>query len=401
MKKQGQGYSTKEMLRIINNAGMNLLVRKKKTTLESKIERQKEERDYLQDILTGLQMKLSELDPEFKEAQKRLNELQQNYHSLRAQWESLQSEIERLEDMQKKARELKDKTTELSMLLGEIYSLQTKQDIAKSEKESLLPKYQQLIQQKSASLNTLKSTKEQIIDLEKRQERLISEIAGFDIEGYIKGIKTKTEELEALFAGGAYDVSVKSEIDFINTVLIFMRAVDDIESVMGAASDEDLKLIKGLKQIKEDNTTKILKDKLDRVISGLYSKYSKEVESLNDTKQSQLKELSALKESVDRLQKLLSQKEQELKKETDFRDNSKAKIEELSRALNKKKQELEDAKVQIERLSVNIELSKAFAEVLEPINENLMKANKKLYSALDEYKGAYEKALAAIKSKAK
>lgn len=399
MRKQGQTYSTQEMLRLINNAGMNLLVRKKKTTIESKIQKQKEERDYLQDILTGLQIKLSELDPEFKEAQNRLNELQQNHNSLKIQWESLQSEIDRLEGVQKKAKELQDKAKELSVILGEIYYLQTNHDSAKSEKDSLLPQYQQLIQQKTSSLNTIQSTKEQIAGLEKRQEGLISEIAGFDIEGYIDGIKTKTQDLETLFAEGSYKASMRNEMDFISNVLIFMRAVEDIDSVISAASDEDVRLIKGLKNIKEDNTTKMLKDRLGRIVSELYLQYNREVESLTNTRQSQIKELTALNESVAHLQKLLSQKEHELKTETEFRDNSKTKIEELQVGLNKKKDELKDAKDEIERLNVNIEISKAFAEVLEPINESIMKANKKLYTTLDEYKGAYEKALSGIRAK--
>ncbi|MCX8070727.1 MAG: hypothetical protein N2738_09515 [Thermodesulfovibrionales bacterium] len=392
MKRQEQTYTTKEMLRLINNAGMNLLMRKRKTALESKIERQKEERDYLKDILSGLKIKLSDLDPEFKEAQKRLNELQQTHNSIKAQWESLQYEIDRLQEIQKKETELVVKIAELSRLLGERHKLELDRDGAKSQRDELLTYQQSLNQKKTDALQSLKTVKEDLYTRQRQEQSLIAEIANFDIEGYINKINAKVGELEETFKAGNYQSTLNTELDFITSLIISIRAIDDMHKVIEGASDDDLKLLKGMKQIKENGTTTKIKERLNNIFSELTRKYKEESESLLTTSQRQSKELSDLKASINELQQILNQKEQDIIKETDFRDNLKTNIERLTSELSNKKRELEDSKAELKRLSVNIEVSKAFAEALEPINEEIAKANKRLLDELIGFKEAYEKA---------
>lgn len=397
MKKQKETYSTQDMLRLISNAGMNLLVRKKKTALQSKIQRQKDECNYLQDILTGLQYKLSNLDPEFKEAQSRLIELQRTHSELKAKQDSLQAEIARLEEVAKKAEALQGKTTELSKLLGDIYTLKTTYDNTKIDRDHLAKQYEIANQQKTMALNALQAIKSELSDLEARQQTLISEIAGFDIEGYIKGIETKVGQLESAFSSGAYKASVSTEMDFISTVLMLVKSIEDITGVIDGASDEDIALIRGLRHLKDSEITKTLRQRLMHMLNEIHAQYSKELSELTHKRQSQEHEINTLNASVAELTKTLTQKKEELKTETDFRDNAKAKILELETELNKKKSELKDAQSELQRLNVNIELSKAFAEALAPINETLMKSNRKLYDLLSEYKEAYERALMRLK----
>jgi|GEM_PF-6793592 len=391
MKKPQQTYSTVEMLKLINNAGMNLMLRKKKIALESKIERQKEERDYLKEILSGLKSKLSELDPEFKEAQSRLNELEKTHNTLKSQWEDLQREIDKKLEIQKKLESFNVKKTELSNLSRNLSYLESTCNDLKVQRDRLSGEHSLLFQSKNDSLRALQTLKEELFANEKHQQSLINQISGFDIEGYIGNLMDKVAELEDNFKQNRYKQSIKDELNNISSILFYERKADEIAKILDNVSKTELDLLNGFKKIKDAGSISQIIQRLNILMDNLVSEYKQETTNLLTEKEAQQKELNSLKEQIGLLEKSIQEKQQQIKVERDFKENSLTQIKGLETEIQNRQKELEDLKVEAQRLAVNIEINKSFAELLEQLNDSLMKSNKRLLSSLQEYKEAYER----------
>src|SRR5208283_379385 len=174
MKEEQMTYSTGDMLKLINTAATNLLLKEKKVSLEARIRKQREELEYTRELLGRARKKVAELAPEIMEAEERALESRERFALLKAQLDTLQNERARLREVEKKAPLLKQMSTEIQALSQNINILQDRYDSLRSVCNGKMARKEEIEPKRRAMMSDLQAKKEKLAYLINENEQITS-----------------------------------------------------------------------------------------------------------------------------------------------------------------------------------------------------------------------------------
>jgi chromosome segregation ATPase len=397
MKEEQATYSTGDMLKLINTAATNLVMKKQKVSLEAQVRRQREECDYTRELLGRAQKKIAELDPELREAEERAREAREASAALEAEREALKKERDRLRELQRKAALLERKTAEAAALRGSVAALKEKFDRARSVLDGKLALKGELGHKRRASESAAQELKDRLASLRTGQEKLIGRLAAFDLTGYLELLRGESGALADRVRDKGDLSAPDGGLSLVVACLQSARKVDDLYRIVEEASPEQRSAIAGFEAIKSGGLLAGLREEMRGLVAELAAWTRREVAGLKERQGLLAAEVASGEDTAGRLKADLASGEEALRSEQAFRDSSRAQLEQLASGLSAQTAELERVRKTAERVQMTIETDRAFVEALKPTNDALLAVNKKLRTLFDEYRRAFEPVARACK----
>ncbi|MBF0328598.1 MAG: hypothetical protein HQL10_05535 [Nitrospirae bacterium] len=397
MKQEQTSYSTSDMLKLINTAAGNLVLRKSKVSLEAQIRRQQAECDYTRELLTRARKMVSGLDPEIVAAEKRARESKERLMLLKSEREALAKELEGLRAVARKVEMLKQITGKAATLRESVEALQKSHDHALSlQKEKRVLK-EEISRESNKAVAAVQELKGKIGAVRASQDRIIARLSGFDISSYIAKIQKDVDDMAARLQSKSDAMSVEEEINLLVACLQQARKTDDISRIFEETSAEEMKMFADFAKIKESGVLSSIKAEIKRMIASFDSSVRKELSSLEERKHLLDSKLEITEERLSGLKAGMAQTEQEIKSEQEFRARSQATINKLEEDSKTQAAELDRLKKEEERVHLEMEFNKVFITSVGPSIEYLKNMNKKLSSVFEGCKAASNKLAGAVK----
>lgn len=396
MKEEQVTYTTDDMLKLINTAATNLILKKKKAALEGKIRKQMEEREYTQELIARAKKMISELDPELRKAEDRAGEARELFSLLKVEHSALEIELERLRDITRKAALLKERTAEAATLREKVAALQEQSDLIRPAYTSKRTRKEELENNKQSSVAVMRELSEKLASLTALREQLIARISDFDLAGYLETLR---RDISAL-GRKTYSGSLEEELLLLNNCLRCFRKVKDLSMRLEEVSPEVRGMFAGADKLKESGLLSVMSEEIKKHAAGFAAYARGELSGLEERKLDITAEIQSTAEKLEHMQADINRSEKAIINEQEFSAHSQERLKELEYERAAEAEELERIKKEAERVHLTIEVNRAFAESLGPSNEYMRNSNRRLEVLLEEYKRAFEKVARVIREEA-
>lgn len=396
MKEEQVTYTTDDMLKLINTAATNLILKKKKAALEGKIRKQMEEREYTQELIARAKKMISELDPELRKAEDRAGEARELFSLLKVEHSALEIELERLRDITRKAALLKERTAEAATLREKVAALQEQSDLIRPAYTSKKTRKEELENNKQSSVAVMRELSEKLASLTALREQLIARISDFDLAGYLETLR---RDISAL-GRKTYSGSLEEELLLLNNCLRCFRKVKDLSMRLEEVSPEVRGMFAGADKLKESGLLSVMSEEIKKHAAGFAAYARGELSGLEERKLDITAEIQSTAEKLEHMQADINRSEKAIINEQEFSAHSQERLKELEYERAAEAAELERIKKEAERVHLTIEVNRAFAESLGPSNEYMRNSNRRMEVLLEEYKRAFEKVARVIREEA-
>lgn len=396
MKEEQVTYTTDDMLKLINTAATNLILKKKKAALEGKIRKQMEEREYTQELIARAKKMISELDPELRKAEDRAREARELFSLLKVEHSALEIELERLRDITRKAALLKERTAEAATLREKVAALQEQSDLIRPAYTSKRTRKEELENNKQSSMAVMRALSEKLASLTALREQLIARISDFDLAGYLETLR---RDISAL-GRKTYSGSLEEELLLLNNCLRCFRKVKDLSMRLEEVSPEVRGMFAGADKLKESGLLSVMSEEIKKHAAGFAAYARGELSGLEERKLDITAEIQSTAEKLEHMQADINRSEKAIINEQEFSAHSQERLKELEYERAAEAAELERIKKEAERVHLTIEVNRAFAESLGPSNEYMRNSNRRMEVLLEEYKRAFEKVARVIREEA-
>ena len=396
MKEEQVTYTTDDMLKLINTAATNLILKKKKAALEGKIRKQMEEREYTQELIARAKKMISELDPELRKAEDRVRKARELFSLLKVEHSALEIELERLRDITRKAALLKERTAEAATLREKVAALQEQSDLIRPAYTSKRTRKEELENNKQSSMAVMRALSEKLASLTALREQLIARISDFDLAGYLETLR---RDISAL-GRKTYSGSLEEELLLLNNCLRCFRKVKDLSMRLEEVSPEVRGMFAGADKLKESGLLSVMSEEIKKHAAGFAAYARGELSGLEERKLDITAEIQSTAEKLEHMQADINRSEKAIINEQEFSAHSQERLKELEYERAAETAELERIKKEAERVHLTIEVNRAFAESLGPSNEYMRNSNRRMEVLLEEYKRAFEKVARVIREEA-
>ena len=396
MKEEQVTYTTDDMLKLINTAATNLILKKKKAALEGKIRKQMEEREYTLELIARAKKMISELDPELRKAEDRAREARELFSLLKVEHSALEIELERLRDITRKAALLKERTAEAATLREKVAALQEQSDLIRPAYTSKRTRKEELENNKQSSMAVMRALSEKLASLTALREQLIARISDFDLAGYLETLR---RDISAL-GRKTYSGSLEEELLLLNNCLRCFGKVKDLSMRLEEVSPEVRGMFSGADKLKESGLLSVMSEEIKKHAAGFAAYARGELSGLEERKLDITAEIQSTAEKLEHMQADINRSEKAIINEQEFSAHSQERLKELEYERAAEAAELERIKKEAERVHLTIEVNRAFAESLGPSNEYMRNSNRRMEVLLEEYKRAFEKVARVIREEA-
>jgi chromosome segregation ATPase len=400
MKEEQVTYSTGDMLKLINTAATNLLLKKNKVSLEAKILRQQEERNYTMELLSRARKKVEELDPELRKAEESVRVSRELFALLKAQRDALKDEADRLREIERKTALFKQVTAEAITLRERVDSLQAHNDRVRSAYIGEKAHRDDLENKKSRAVSAMHELREKLSSLTADREQLIARFSRFDLSGHLKTLREETSALGDLLSGKVDSMSLKEKLISLIDCLRCFREVDDLYSLAEEAGTEESKALSGIDTIKETSLLSGIREEMKKHIAAFAAFMQQEQYRLEERKRAIEGEIDFVGEELEGMKTGLPLLEEAIRSEQGFRDKSHVLMKELEDERVAKTAELKRIQSEAERFEAIRVINNIFTVSLNSSNEYIRNINKRLGALLEEYKRAFGETTRVIREEA-
>lgn len=396
MKEEQVTYSKDDMLKLINTAGTNLVMKKRKVSIEGHIRKLTEERDYTLELVTRYRKRAGELDPELRKAEESARESRELFTLLKAQRDAQKNELDRLREIAKKESLLQQKTSAVKTLREAVSAIQEQH--ARLQQAYALKQKQkgELEGNKNSVISALKGLKEKLDSLPTVREQIIKRIAGFDFAGYLETIRTEASALDSRFSG-PLQLSLEDELAFLPGILQCSLKVENLYRLVSEANPDqqegltpEVGVLKGFNKARDTELLANIRKGLNKHLADLAAHARKELYGLEERKRVSETKIQTTEEELKRLKSDLQNAVETLNSEREFRERSKEQLKGLENQLAAQKIELEQMKKKAEMVQLTIDFNKLFAQSLGPSKEYLNTINRRQNASLEEYKRSFD-----------
>ncbi|MBF0487622.1 MAG: hypothetical protein HQK98_05615 [Nitrospirae bacterium] len=366
-------YTKQDMVRLINEVGTNLVLKKDKISLETDIQRKQQEIEYKREYFERVQKKLAELQSVLCNMEDRSREIKNQIEQFKAEKDAAIRELDQILDLEKKAAVLQQRNSDIDTLTERVRALELKINRLTPEYEEKLREKGRLdreLAQKEDSYRSLNAEYESLIN---RREHLFTKIPSRD------RLAERQDEAER---------SIVENTAMISQAKGQLKALEgELPSLRTSAAT--------LRQKKETLTA--LRDTLQDRIAGMSSADSKEdlvveIENLTAKRDKLTSAVDDAEKTAAALAASVTAAENSIKDEQEFN----ARYAKLNTDIEAGKAELSDIENQLQGLMMDEEADEKLIEVLGPINEYAGSINGILAKLSQEYKTAVEKLVLAI-----
>ncbi len=377
--------TTDELLRLINVAAKNLVLKDRKVSLGARIKRQQEENAYLRDLVTAASKKVAALAPELIEAEKNAHEAKQRYENLRIEQEELFSRLQSLRELQRRAEEIKTKAAEAERLRESLNLISRRYDGLRAQYDEASALKAEILGRLSAIQSDIDAQKAQLSKLNTEQEALLREVSGSKIMQYIHAL---SKDIEASLSATTAYLSSSEELTFPTELPPLIQAYGRLE---GLADLIGTMVAEGIAPPDFDQqgamaTISRYKTKVTTLFADLLNHERSRLESLTSKKAEIEGEAESLRATIEKMRIDLSRVEAEINSEQSFRDQSQTMIKDLTEQIRASKAELDRLRREADEVSANIEFAEVFVEFLTPMVSQLRKVNSELNILMDDYR---------------
>jgi len=382
---KGSKKTTDEMLKIINVAAKNLVIKDRKVSLGARIKRQQEENAYLRDLVAAASKKVAALAPELIEAEKKAHEARTRYEALRTEQEELRQRLQSLKELQRRAEEIKTKAVEAETLRESLHLISRRYEGLRAQYEERSAFKDELHQRLLSIQSDMDDQKRQLLQLNAEQEGLLRQVSGSRISEYIQSL---SREIEASLSALSGYLSSPEESAFPTMLPSIIHGYDRLEGLRGLI---ETMIVEGITPSDFDpqgamTTIAGYKTKVTALFTDLLGIEKGRIEGLKKRKAEIDSEAESLSAHIGQMKAELSGLEAELQSEQSFRDQSQTRIKGLMEQIGVSKSELERLKREANEVSANIEFAEVFVEVLTPMVSHLRKVNGELNMLMDDYR---------------
>jgi chromosome segregation ATPase len=389
MNKEQVSYSTSDMLKLINTAGKNLLLKNKKVTLEAQIRRQRQERDYKMDVLTAARKKFQDLAPELPKAEELTREARKTSASLQTEHEALKNELDKLLDLQRRQPMLQPMTVEIETLKEGIASMQKMHEAQSRSLIDIRKKAQNIEQIRNRKKSDLQASKEKLEAMNARHEQLNASLSDVSIATNLEGLLAEEEssgkELMAWLSSNEIAEIPLPLISFLQSA----KKVYDIDRLIKQVSPQESGRIADLSKVNESGMLSGMFEEINRQVTEFSLFEKRRSEGLQERRDAVVARFDAARDKLDHLKADMDRMQAELTREHEFRERSHALIREHEDELRAQTVELERVKKEAERVVAVMESGKVFVEAIAPSIRYVEDINKKLGAVLENYKSAF------------
>ena len=385
MKEEQMTYSTVDMLKLINTAATNLLMKEKKVSLEARIRKQREELEHTREFLARARKRVEELAPEIMKAEDSAGESRERFTLLKAQLDVLKNVRERLREIEKKAPLLQKMSAEIPALRESVDVLQNKYDrlrsvcnVGNARKEGIETKRREV-------MGDLQTRKAKLAGLINENKQLTSRLSGVCSMGYVEKFHAEGvslgETLGKLDSGSEDSEFPTSLIPFLQNA----RRVDVICRGIEEMNNAENSLLSDFKTIDDSGILNDMQEDINRQAGEFLAVERRKVQELEKRK-------SVVDTAEERLARLKNDDvmlEEELRSEQEFEKRSKTLLKELDNEFTAQGAELERIKKEAERVRTAKRFTEIFTVAIGPSNEYLRNINKKLSALIEDYKRAF------------
>lgn len=391
-------YSTGEMMKLINTAATNLLLKEKKVSLEARIRRQREELQYIRELLESAQKKVAELDPEILELEERASKSRQDLALLKTHRDGMKNELEELRGIERKEPLLQRRRAELAAIHESVAEMQERCDSVRSMAGRKAARIEELEYKKHGVMKDFQELKEKLKALNGAGEQLFLRLAGFDLSGYLERLRTEVGTLDDRLHDKINSSSPEEDIDLLIDFLRCAGQVVDFYRIMEEAGIEEGLVFTGFNEIKNSGIHASMKVAIKQQIAEFASCARNETLVLEKRKIVIDAAVESAEERIAQIRKDAAGIEEEIRNEQGIRDYSQQSLEKLDQERAAQEAELEHITKEAERLMKLKDFNKTFTTALAPSNEYLRNINNKLNALIEDYKKALYPALKVIKS---
>ncbi|MBF0558776.1 MAG: hypothetical protein HQL08_08350 [Nitrospirae bacterium] len=385
MKEEQATYSTGDMLKLINTAATNLLLKEKKVSLEARIRKQREELEYTGELLARARKKVADLAPEILEAEERTRESREHFALLKAQRDGLNNELERLREIERKAPLLQQMSAEVTALLGNVAKQQDRYDRLRSVCDGKIVRKEELEFKKRHVMSDLQASKERLALLRTENEHLTCRLSGICGVGYLEKLRA-----DGVSVGEALVERVRGidDSEFPTSLIAFLqnaRRVDAICRAVDGINNEAYSSPSDFKAIRDAGILSGMKEDINRQADEFLAIERRKVQDLHKRKSI----IDGAEERLELLKKDDARIEDELRSEKEFGVRSQSLIKELDSELTAQAVELERVKKEAERLLTIKEFAGTLTAAIEPSIEYMRNINSRLRFQIEDYKRAF------------
>lgn len=384
-------YSTGDMLKLINTAATNLILKKKKVALEGKLYKQQEERRYTLELIARARKKISELDPELRKAEEKAREIRERYSLLKSEHQVLEIELERLRETARKSALLKKRSAEVAALQDKVTALQGKYDLRSPAYLSLKRRHEELTDKKRAAEAAAEALGQNLTSLTSLRAQLIAGISDFDLAGHLETLRRDISVVGDSLGQSAYPEALEAELGLLISCQRCFKKVEELSRSLVEADPEVISMLAGADKLKTSGLLPAMSADLGRHAAVFAEYLQRAVGSLTEQKLAITVEIQTAEEKCRQMQGDLARAEEALKNEQEFRAQAQAGLRGLEAERDVQAAEMERTRKAAETVQVTMELNTALAKSLRGSNEYLTRINQRLENQFGEYKEAFEK----------
>jgi len=398
MKEEKSTNTQDSMLKLINVAAFNLVLRKNKVSLESEIRKKKEDIKHTREFLEIVPKKAAELEPELMETERSVGESSGQFILLKEQKAALKKEIERLREIERKSALLQQRRAEVRALRKVVSELQDRYDRISPEYRVKLSKREELDEELRVRRSLVQKLKDENASLHDKHELLVSRISGLDFSGYLDDLGRKIGELDNRLKDISKLETIESEPAFLMSYLDCSRKVNILHASFDEPVPDDLKALAQFNKIKDAGAVSQMRAGVGGMANKFISLLRGRIHELEKRK-AELDvevETETLSGNMARLKADIARVDDALRQEQEFMQSYKRHEKELENERAAKEAELEHTKKEAQRAPLEKEINRKLAESIESANEYLMDICKRQNVIVNEYKRAFDKAAMVI-----
>ncbi|MCG6552098.1 MAG: hypothetical protein L7F77_07205 [Candidatus Magnetominusculus sp. LBB02] len=366
-------YTKQDMVRLINELGTSLVLKKDKVLLETNIQKKQQEIEYKKEYFERIQKKAADLESILAGLEGRSREIKTQIEHFKAEKDAAIKELQLITELEKKAEVLNERNAEIETLTERVKALELKI-------HRLTPEYEEKLKKKDRLERDLKQTEDEFRSLSAEYDNLIArrEHLFTKIPSRDKIAERQQEAERSIVENTAQIEQSKGQCNALESELPPLRANS------GA-----------LKQKIETLTA--LRENLQSRVAELNSADSKEdllaeIESLTAKKEALSSSVDGQKNKSVDLSSSITLTEKSIKDEEQFTGH----FSKLSGELEAAKTELSDLEGQIEGLMMDEEADRKLIEMLGPLNDYVGGINGVLSKLAQDYKTSVEKVMITI-----